>query len=53
MSGRTRSIVWRYFSKKSAKEASCDTCGELVVTSGNTSNLFKVRLWPKNALFEC
>jgi len=42
MATRTRSAVWRYFSKTSEKEAVCDICGETIPTSGNTSNLFKV-----------
>ena len=37
-----RSIVWRYFEKVDDKKAVCEKCGDTIVTSGNTSNLFKV-----------
>ena len=39
---RTRSLVWRHFTKTSEKEVVCEMCGELIISSGNTSNLFKV-----------
>ena len=37
-----RGMVWLYFQKDGVNSA-CDICGQELQTSGNTSNLFKVR----------
>ena len=37
-----RSVVWQFFTKINGKEAKCDKCEDIISTSGNTSNLFKV-----------
>ena len=39
---RGRSVVWRFFTKVSGKEAKCEDCGDSIATCGNTTNLFKV-----------
>ena len=36
-----RSIVWSYFKDSGNKEATCDICGGIVSTAGNTSNMLK------------
>lgn len=41
---RKRSVVWSYFEKDDVNSHGiCDICGDRVQSSGNTSNLFKVR----------
>ena len=35
-------LVWQVFTKICAKEAKCNGCGDLICTSGNMINLFKV-----------
>ena len=37
-----RSLVWIHFEQRSDDNGICDICGDKVVTSGNTTNLFKV-----------
>ena len=41
---RKRSVVWSYFEKSDEGNGICDLCGDRIQTSGNTSNLFKVKL---------
>ena len=39
---QNKSLVWQVLTKICAKEAKCDGCGDLICTSGNMFNLFKV-----------
>ena len=39
---KKRSLVWTYFHKVDDSHAKCDTCGDQIVTSGNTTNMVTV-----------
>ncbi|KAK7895421.1 hypothetical protein WMY93_020746 [Mugilogobius chulae] len=40
-SERKRSVVWRFFTRQSSGEATCDVCLNTVKSCGNTTNLVK------------
>lgn len=41
-SRKKRSLVWTYFQQGNKDQAICDTCNEIILTSGNTTNMVKV-----------